>query len=102
MEIRGMDMEEEAYEVAKRIDVLDVSVGESFVFLVDPPDYLYFTEGTEIWITAASGSLGSRIRLLRHHETDLGLQGTLMRCSALFCAAKWYGNFAFFRHQFCC
>jgi dynein heavy chain 1 len=32
MEVGGMDMEEvkEAYEVVKRIDVLDVSVGGSF------------------------------------------------------------------------
>jgi len=56
MEIGGMDMEEEvkeAYEVVKRIDVLDVSVGGSRVLLVDCIALLTpILEGTEIWITA--------------------------------------------------
>jgi hypothetical protein len=44
MEIGGMDMEEEvkeAYEVVKRIDVLDVSVGEFFFFLFLVPSDLH-------------------------------------------------------------
>ena len=56
VEVGGMDMEEEvkeAYEVMKRIDVLDVSTGESSVSkaqgrLTDPRQ----TEGTEIWVAA--------------------------------------------------
>ena len=60
MEVGGMDMEEEvkeAYEVVKRIDVLDVSVGKLvFVLLWMWMELMGFfwilVEGTEIWVTA--------------------------------------------------
>jgi dynein heavy chain 1 len=57
-DIGGMDMEEEvkeAYEVIKRIDVLDVSVGERSVYVVRrywAVLTVLFTEGTEIWMAA--------------------------------------------------
>lgn len=52
----GMDMEEEvkeAYEVVKRIDVLDVSTGTSLLpSYVCTTDMLFRLEGTEIWVAA--------------------------------------------------
>jgi len=53
-----MDMEEEvkeAYEVVKRIDVLDVSVWVSGIcmrLLAHTNDYLTAADGTEIWVAA--------------------------------------------------
>lgn len=57
MEVGGMDMEEEvkeAYEVVKRIDVLDVSVGGfSYGLMLLASDYDFvIVEGTEIWVAA--------------------------------------------------
>jgi hypothetical protein len=56
-EAGGMDMEEEvkeAYEVVKRIDVLDVSIGESrgFSLSLFRILILILVEGTEIWVAA--------------------------------------------------
>ena len=56
-ETGGMDMEEEvkeAYEVVKRIDVLDVSIGELRGFSFSLFRFLIriFVEGTEIWVAA--------------------------------------------------
>ena len=57
VEVGGMDMEEEvkeAYEVVKRIDVLDVSVGEWYMHAAPARanNFLTTTDGTEIWVAA--------------------------------------------------
>ena len=55
MEVGGMDMEEEvkdAYEVMKRIDVLDVSTGESHFSSLGVYNSWRKLEGTEIWVAA--------------------------------------------------
>lgn len=55
MEVGGMDMEEEvkeAYEVMKRIDVLDVSVGMYGLYMRDMIADKRKIEGSEIWVAA--------------------------------------------------
>lgn len=55
MEVGGMDMEEEvkdAYEIVKRIDVLDVSVGGFECFISSAKHQLGLSDGTEIWVAA--------------------------------------------------
>jgi hypothetical protein len=57
-EVGGMDMEEEvkeAYEIVKRIDVLDVSVGQWYflrAFCICHSSIFYSTDGNEIWVAA--------------------------------------------------
>jgi hypothetical protein len=95
MEVGGMDMEEEvkeAYEVVKRIDVLDVSVGADlsclgicFSFKADVDGLQRVRKsGLRPKTRTMNVFRGWKIRLLRGCVIGSGLRGMQTRCSACF------------------
>ena len=91
MEVGGMDMEEEvkeAYEVVKRIDVLDVSVGANpfrlgicFSFKTDVDGLQRARRsGLRLKTRTMNVCLGSRTRFLQGSGIDLARRGMQRRC----------------------